>query len=222
MEVSLPDEKARELQILLEEWSGRRHCRKRELLSLIGKLAHACKVVRVGRLFLRRMLNLASQAKRLYHWVHRNTEFTITKEPAHCEAPGLAVARLEGIAVGLIKDNLAPSSQRAYESAQRSFIQFCSSLRLPMMPTTVQVLLLYVADISQRVCHVTARSYLAAICHMHLAAGLPDPLLHANRLSLAVKGLKRRKPRGNDTRLTNHTSHLELDRHFVGAACGTV
>ena len=46
MEVRLPDEKAQELQILLEEWSGRCHSRKRELLSLIGKLAHAYKIVR--------------------------------------------------------------------------------------------------------------------------------------------------------------------------------
>ena len=85
------------------------------------------------------------------------------------------------------------------------------------MPTTEQVLL-YVADITQRVCHGMARSYLAAICHMHLAVGLPDSLLQANRLSLAEKkkALRERHP------ISNHTSHLELDWHFVGVACGTV
>ena len=43
---------------------------------------------------------------------------------------------------------------------------------------------------------------------MHLAAVLPNPQLHANWLSLAVKGLKRRKPRGNDK------SHLSLALHW--------
>ncbi len=72
MEIRLPDDKAQELIATLEQWADKRKCRNRELLSLIGKLAHACKVVRVGRLFLRRMIELASRAKRIDHWVHLN------------------------------------------------------------------------------------------------------------------------------------------------------
>ena len=59
MEVRLPEDKAKEVQELLGEWSGQQSCRKRELLSLIGKLAHVCKVVRVDRLFLRRVIVLS-------------------------------------------------------------------------------------------------------------------------------------------------------------------
>lgn len=72
---------------------------------------------------------------------------------------------------------------------------------MPVLPTNEQVLLLYVADLSQRVCHGTARSYLAAIRHMHLAAGFADPLKESGRLDLALRGLKRRKPRTGDSRL---------------------
>ena len=72
MEIRLPEE---ELQSLLCEWADRQHCQKRTLLSLIGKLAHACKVVRVGRLFLRRMIELAAKAKQLDHWLHLSVEF---------------------------------------------------------------------------------------------------------------------------------------------------
>lgn len=61
MELMLPEEKVGQLKALLEEWARKKACRKRELLSLIGKLAHACKIVRVGRLFLRRM-NILLQA----------------------------------------------------------------------------------------------------------------------------------------------------------------
>lgn len=63
------------------------------------------------------------------------------------------------------------------------------------------MLLLYVAHLSLKVCHTTVRSYLSAIRHMHLAKGLPDPLKYAPRLDLALKGLRRRKPRAGDTRL---------------------
>ena len=113
----------------------------------------------------------------------------------------MALTRLEGIAEGLIRDSLAMSSQKAYRSAQNVFLQFCSSLQLPALPTSEQVLLLFIADLSQRVCQGTARSYLAAIRHLHLASGLPDPLTHAPRIGLALKGLKRRRPKGADARL---------------------
>ena len=59
----LPDDKFHHLQALLRQWGARRTCRK-ELESLIGLLNHACKVVRPGRTFLRRMLDLL-------HSVHR-------------------------------------------------------------------------------------------------------------------------------------------------------
>jgi hypothetical protein len=72
MEIRLPEDKAQKLQA---QWAGRQHCRKRELLSLIGKLAHACKVVRTGRLFLRRMIELAARVEHLDHWVHFSVEF---------------------------------------------------------------------------------------------------------------------------------------------------
>ena len=48
---------------------------ERELLSLIGRLSHACKVVVAGRIFLRRMIETAKTARRLNHWVHLNAEF---------------------------------------------------------------------------------------------------------------------------------------------------
>ena len=37
---------------MIRDWQGRRSCQKRELQSLVGKLQHACKVVKPGRSFL--------------------------------------------------------------------------------------------------------------------------------------------------------------------------
>ncbi len=50
-----PADKLRRLLLLLREWATKTSCLRKELESLIG---HACKVVRPGRSFLRRMLNL--------------------------------------------------------------------------------------------------------------------------------------------------------------------
>ena len=54
----LPADKLGRLQALLSDWGDRKACSRQELESLIGLLNHACKVVRPGRSFLRRMINL--------------------------------------------------------------------------------------------------------------------------------------------------------------------
>ena len=75
MEVRLPQDKLEQLMTLLAEWRRRKRCTKRELLSLIGKLNHAAKVVIAGRLFLRRMIGVAYSVRELHHWVHLNEGF---------------------------------------------------------------------------------------------------------------------------------------------------
>ena len=57
-QLRLPADKLTRLQTLLSEWGDRKACSRRELESLVGHLNHACKVVRSGRSFLRRMLDL--------------------------------------------------------------------------------------------------------------------------------------------------------------------
>ena len=57
-ELRLPEDKLRRLEESLTEWGDRRVCSRKELESLIGHLNHAGKVVRAGRSFLRRMLDL--------------------------------------------------------------------------------------------------------------------------------------------------------------------
>ena len=74
MTVRLPAEKLSKLKSMVLEWAGRRKCRKRDLLSLIGFLAFACKVVKPGRIFLRRLIDLASSVDSLHHYIYMNAE----------------------------------------------------------------------------------------------------------------------------------------------------
>ena len=69
LEVRLPREKLENLKQLLRGFRGRKACRKRELLSLIGSLSHACKAVRSGRAFLRRLIDLSCTVRQLDHFV---------------------------------------------------------------------------------------------------------------------------------------------------------
>ena len=74
-EISLPQQKLEELKCLIAVWKGRSSCTKRELLQLIGKLAHATKVVVAGRTFLRRMIDTAMTVKHLDHHIKLRSEF---------------------------------------------------------------------------------------------------------------------------------------------------
>ena len=75
MTVRLPADKMEKIQTLLREWSAKRvKCTKRELLSLIGLLAFACKVVKPGRIFLRRLIDLSTSVTSLDHFIYLNLE----------------------------------------------------------------------------------------------------------------------------------------------------
>ena len=75
MEISLPEDKLRCLKSLLSSWLGRKSCTKRQLQSLIGHLHHASKVIKPGRPFIRRMIDLASSRPHPESMVCLNVEF---------------------------------------------------------------------------------------------------------------------------------------------------
>lgn len=75
MELRLPPDKLIELKNLVDQWKSKQASTKRQLLSLIGKLAHAAKIVKPGRTFLRRMLDVAHSVKDLNHYVKLKSDF---------------------------------------------------------------------------------------------------------------------------------------------------
>ena len=75
LQARLPTDKRDRIKALLDEWSLKRFCKRRELESLIGHLHHACKVAPQGRTFLRRMINLLCAFRRDDHPIRLNQEF---------------------------------------------------------------------------------------------------------------------------------------------------
>ncbi len=74
MELRLPEEKFHSLLNQLNDWHSKRKCTKRELLSLIGKLSFASKVIPSGRTFLRRLIDLSKSVSQLNHRVSLNLD----------------------------------------------------------------------------------------------------------------------------------------------------
>ena len=73
--LSLPQEKLERLRREIRKWECRKCCTKRELLSIIGQLQHACSVVKPGRSFLRRMIDLSRGVRELHYKVRLNAGF---------------------------------------------------------------------------------------------------------------------------------------------------
>ena len=70
--IKLPAPKLQRTLALVKEWMGRKVCKRRELESLLGHLQHAATVVRPGRTFVRRLIELLSVAKSKGSWVRLN------------------------------------------------------------------------------------------------------------------------------------------------------
>ena len=74
-ELRLPLEKLSELRALIAAWLHKKVTAARDLKSLVGKLEHACRVVRPGQSFLRRMLDLLKRVNSNHRLVRRNATF---------------------------------------------------------------------------------------------------------------------------------------------------
>ena len=75
MEIRLPSEKLTRIQREVSSWLQKRSATKRQILSLIGLLQHATKVVRQGRTFVTRMYKVAAKVKELSYYTRLSKEF---------------------------------------------------------------------------------------------------------------------------------------------------
>ena len=71
--IRLPDGKLEAMRAMLKSWRGMKSCKKRDLLSIIGVLSHACKAIRAGRSFLRRLIDLSMTVK----WLDRRVRLNL-------------------------------------------------------------------------------------------------------------------------------------------------
>ena len=84
MQLRLPEDKLAWLVELLQSWQRKKCCKKRDLLSLTGVLAHACKVIRPGWSFLRRLIDLGKRELK-----NSSTSFSSTQRQGRIWSGGI-------------------------------------------------------------------------------------------------------------------------------------
>ena len=75
MQARLPEDKLRRIQNQVAFWLPRKIVTKREILSVVGLLQHATKVVIPGRTFVSRMYGAAARFKELSHFMRLTKDF---------------------------------------------------------------------------------------------------------------------------------------------------
>lgn len=73
-QLRISSERLQEVMAELNKWRFKRSATKRRLLSLIGKLTFVARVVRAGRIFTRRLIELSKKPKFLHHRVRLNKD----------------------------------------------------------------------------------------------------------------------------------------------------
>ena len=75
MEICLPNNKLQRIRTELASWLQKESATKREILSLVGLLQHATKVVQSGRTFVARMYQSAAKLKKLRYFTRLTQSF---------------------------------------------------------------------------------------------------------------------------------------------------
>ena len=89
------------------------------------------------------------------------------------------------------RHGLADSTQRSYTAAKRRYVQFCKLDSLPPLPTSEHLLCQYVAYLAvSGLAYSTIKSYLSAVCHLHIAENWGNPGISSMpRLEQVLRGI---------------------------------
>ena len=77
MEARLPDDKLNRMKLQFSTWLHKKKATKRQILSLVGLLKYACKVVWSRRTFVVRMYSTAAKVKKLTYFSCLNKSFRL-------------------------------------------------------------------------------------------------------------------------------------------------
>ena len=78
--IAFTPSKIQRLKTCIAKWIRRKVCRKKESLSLIGSLSHACTVIAPGHIFMQRLITTSYETKNLFHWMQ---SFVLTCHGCH-------------------------------------------------------------------------------------------------------------------------------------------
>ena len=117
------------------------------------------------------------------------------------QVSALAVPPLEGVVQRLFNKGVAASTLKAYSSAHKRYLDFCSSFNIsPIFPLSESSLCYFVAHLhTQGLKHQTIKCYLSGIRHAQIALSMPDPFSSSSwpKLEYVLKGVKHLQAESN-------------------------
>ena len=125
----------------------------------------------------------------------------------------MVVAQLAPVVQDLFTAGIAQSTQRTYRSGEKRYIHFCQRIGLGPFPATEQCLTLFAAHLfKEGLVAGTVKSYLSAVRHAQIAAGLGDPRVgEMPQLEYVVKGIRKQTAnKGRGKRLPISPSIMRL------------
>ena len=91
--------------------------------------------------------------------------------------------------------------ERVYLTGQATYFNLCRKFSLQPLPAPEQQLILFTANLSQRLSYASIKSCISAVRFLNISNGHPDPLAKKLKLDLLLRGLHRKKPSNQDKRL---------------------
>ena len=99
---------------------------------------------------------------------------------ANCVETRLDIAVLDQSVEFYFRHGLAASTQRAYNSAKKRYLQFCKQGSLTPLAVFEHQLCQYVSFLSnQGLAHRTIKAYLSAVRHLQITNKYPDPVMNS-------------------------------------------
>ena len=128
------------------------------------------------------------------------------------------IASLQTAVQGYYQKGLAKSTHKSYQAGQNRYLTFCREVGKSAVPTTEDILLLFIAHLDQQgLTHATIKVYLSAVRNLHVTVGLHKEFTQqlTPRLEMVLRGMKREKLPVLDSQ-SRLILRPRLKRHSVG------
>ena len=89
---------------------------------------------------------------------------------------------------------LAWSTHKTYHAGQNRYLQFCQKFGVTPVPTSERTLLMFTAHLAKEgIAHISIKTYLAAIRHLHVSVGMHHSYTQqlSLYLELVIRGIKK-------------------------------
>ena len=97
---------------------------------------------------------------------------------------------------GYFSEGIANSTNKTYQVAWKSYVNFCTQVGIPILPVSEYHLQLYVSAVAQRLSYKTIKVYLCGIRFYSLKVGYNVNLRGMECLEVVMRGIRRQQGKG--------------------------